>query len=577
MPVPAGLVSFPGVDQPESGEYTLAHGITPQIATIQMLPQQDFIGEGGTLTFTYGDVLIEFPDCKVDQTSFKYDQSGFVIGLSVLDRRWKWAFAGAGGDGNGISGSYNTRREDGRIIPQRLLGARDLATLCLKAMGEQVYDVSQVPNDVYPEIEWEYELPAQALGDLADSCGCRVVLKLDNSVAVVSVGVGDDLPDSDALETDALSINPPERPDKLTYVCGRTRYQMEIYLLAVGLDEDGTIKRINDLSYMPSGGWGTIDRFTMTAVAAALVNDKRRQEFLRSLARMSVFRWYQIAVETPAKLGDPVGGNVVFGQPYTLTVPGFGVVKKLKEILLLDTQVELMEDSDGFERCKPAEVYGVFTDYRLAATNTNDGTRYWRGFSIDAERGLVLFNDQVFKINTTTLNYAEPTLRLRTAFNVRQPDTWAWDHYVREYSFGTTYGTGAKSYKHDESFLAVSQAFSSAGVPGAVTDNKAAVNVEADAYLQAALLEFQTTTPQNRSYAGLLAIDPDGAIQQVSWRVGPDGATTRASRNSEFSTAVPMYQTRRFFEQLRNKRTLQMQQKVNALARDINLRPPRPD
>jgi hypothetical protein len=212
----------------------------------------------------------------------------------------------------------------------------------------------------------------------------------------------------------------------------------------------------------------------------------------------------------------------------------------------------------------------------LLPGNTQAGTLYWRGFSLDPERGLVMFSDPVFQYLADQQTIAEATIYLRTAINVRDPVTWAWDRYVRTLDFGTNYGTGAKVYLHDESFLAVLAQTDDWGNVF-LTTNQDALNVETDIYLGQARLEFQTPLPQDLAYAGLWPISPDGAIQQVGWSVGPEGATTRASRNSEFSTAVPLYQTRRFFEQLRNKKVLKMAAQVNDLARTIAFRPPRPD
>jgi hypothetical protein len=593
VPAPQGLVWFPGVQQPIRGQYTLSHGITPGIATIDMLPQADFVGEGGTLRFTFGDVEILFPDCKVDLASLRYDRSGFVIGLSVLDRRWKWAFGQ-------ISGSYNTRREDGRPIPERVKEARDMCALCLDAMNETDYDVSQVPSGVFPTVDWEYDNPAQSLAALADDTGCRVVMRLDNTVAIIPTGTGAALPDLPVIEADSLTINPPERPDAIAFVCGRTRFQMDIKLRAVGLDTDGQVKPIYQLSYMPASGWSNAERRSFTDVGASLPDtpDGRKQkQFLRTLALDTVWRWYQILLELPDSDGNPA----------EIEIPGFTTVTKLKGLLLLDEQVELMQDIDGFLRVRPAEVIGVFADLRLSMGNVPFSTHYWRGFSIDAERGLVQFNDQVFMYPTLesqdqgspededdsdelaeeataaaesggeTGTIQEAALLLRTSFYVRDPDTWAWQHYVRRRDFGTSYGTGDKLYKHDESFLAVHIDETVSGDP-VVTTNQDAINTEADTYLDAALGELQTTLPQDRAYSGLVAIAPDGAIQQVSWQVSSDGTcSTRASRNSEFSVNVPLYRTRRFFEFLRNNRVRRLEQKVNDLAREISFRPPRSD
>lgn len=560
------FVSFPGVTRPERASMTLSHGITPSCCTIECEPQEDFIGEGGLLAFVYGSIEFGFSGCKVDRASLRYDSSGFVIGLTILDRRWKWAFGGPGGAGNGVSGSYNSRKDDGSLWPDRLKAPQDLLALCLDAMGEQNYDVSAVPNDTYPPVEWENENPAQALANLADELGCRVVLRLDETVAVMPVGYGGILPSGPGamIESDSLTIDPPEQPDALAVVCGRTRYQARFALRAVGLDTDGQIKLIDNLSYTPPRGWAKADIYSFLDVDPANpVNSGQRD-----LAKLTVWRWYVVA------LGFP---NPATGELYTVDIPGFGVVDDLRRIApLLDEQVESLIDVDGKLRALPPGVQGRFYDERYKGSNTSLGTNYRKGFSVDAAHGIVQFDDQVYLIDTsggsTQGNLQEPQLTLLIGVNVRETTTWGWQRHVRRLDFGTGYGTGAKLYRHDEIEKWVKGVYDFDGNVTGLLTNEADVNVEADAYLAAALAEFQTTLPQEVAYAGLVPISLDGAIQQVSWQMGPEGCTTRASRNSEFAAAVPEHKTRRFFEVLRGKVGPTLQ-KVIDLDREVRLRP----
>ncbi len=61
MPPPQGLISFPGCRQILSGEVTLAHGITPGRASLEIDPQSRIERFEGDLTITYGDVRIVLP------------------------------------------------------------------------------------------------------------------------------------------------------------------------------------------------------------------------------------------------------------------------------------------------------------------------------------------------------------------------------------------------------------------------------------------------------------------------------------------------------------------------------------
>lgn len=249
-----GYMTFPGIEQVERGSFTLSHGITPSIATIEIQPQEGFVTIVGPMVITQGDVTLVFPNCRLDSASFQYNQSGMIWRLSIMDRRWKWAFGA-------ISGHYNQRFNSilpfGSIDAFTLKSPQELCSLCLDAMGETGYDVSQVPNEPRPQTDWEAEIPAQALASLAESLGCRIVLRLDNTVQVARVGVGEGLP-TDGIEADGMAVSVFRRPDKLRFLCGPTRYQVDFKLEAVGLDVDGLVKPIDDLSYAPQGVPGVV-------------------------------------------------------------------------------------------------------------------------------------------------------------------------------------------------------------------------------------------------------------------------------------------------------------------------------
>jgi hypothetical protein len=76
-----------------------------------------------------------------------------------------------------------------------------------------------------------------------------------------------------------------------------------------------------------------------------------------------------------------------------------------------------------------------------------------------------------------------------------------------------------------------------------INDNE--FNREADFQLEAAEWEYDVGPLSDVTYAGLVPLSPDGAIQQVSWSVGGSGAITRASRNGEHHPFIPGYQERK--------------------------------
>jgi hypothetical protein len=182
----------------------LTHGTSPSVARLSLVPQATLPSEFGTLTLSFGSVSLELPGCRLDYGSVQRTTTGEISQVSILDRRWRWRFGQ-------ISGTYNIRRDDASL-EQGQAGAissertpQQLATLCLEAMAESQFDVSDLPNDARPTVEWDREVPAQALAALCDQLGTQVVLQLDNRVALRRVGQGAELPPIDALQRSSSS------------------------------------------------------------------------------------------------------------------------------------------------------------------------------------------------------------------------------------------------------------------------------------------------------------------------------------------------------------------------------------
>ena len=198
--VPQGVASFPGVRSVLRCTYSRTLGISPGIAIIEIVPQAELFSEFGTLTISFDGQQFEFPDCKVDMASVERNGNGEIWRLTILDRRWLWRNFGA------ISGSYNVWRTnftlrdgkpDPRLRPEdqdptKLIDTSrtlaELAQLCLEAMGEEDFDTSALPNEQRNTVDWDYDVPAEALEAVCAAGGCRVALTLDNRIRIVKVG-----------------------------------------------------------------------------------------------------------------------------------------------------------------------------------------------------------------------------------------------------------------------------------------------------------------------------------------------------------------------------------------------------
>ncbi len=258
-----GTASWPGVGGTvESCSYTCSHGITPGAATLVChLPPGVLPAMRGTLVISDGVGAISLRDCKVEDCTARVGGDGQTHTLLIRDRRWMW---GAGR----IDGCYNQLDPFGRLIPWTIRSPKELALLCLQAMGEGSYNIDALPpgltnpgaavvrtlitpSGLNPPINWFGIPPAQALQQVAESFGCRVVFDpVTDSVIVARVGQGRDLPGG-SLYTRSPSLKSPDAPAAVCVVGGPTLFQCRLALEPVGLEWDGTYVPIDLLSYAP--------------------------------------------------------------------------------------------------------------------------------------------------------------------------------------------------------------------------------------------------------------------------------------------------------------------------------------
>lgn len=546
---PQGLFHFPGISQIVSGSFTLAHGTNPSVASLTIAPQPDWPAAMGTLSILFGSTTIQFPNCKVDRATVTRNGSGQVCNLSILDRRWMWA------QGWGwISGRYNVRKSDGSIKAGTEKTPQQLAKLCLESMGEDGYDVSPLPNDTQPAIEWDFDTPAEALARLCDDLGCSIVLGLDNKVKVVRTGIGRTLDTSYVLDV-GVTANPPEKPDKVAVVCSHVRFQMDLELEAVAKETAGTDKYVllNDVSYKPAGGfkYGSLPYLPEVT------------ENSRSHAEASVLKAYRVKV--PFDLPD-VGDK--------------RVPKKIEthdQFELLDEKMVVVDQGgpNEFTESVPSSIKGVYFPNRVDIKNNVQKLQpdfvadaiVQREFQTiiekDTEAKIVLFHEAIYRNALHDVGHDAPakveiapaTLRLQASIIVKLKDTRAPVRYVREKDTGSNFGTPTLYLQHEEIIAGIVAKYQANYAINGFSDNRKSADKEADYYIAAALAEFGFEAAQSVAYPGVVVIEPDGAIRQVTWNVGGSGATTSAHRNTErvFKT-IPYKEMRRLQRQEADRR-----------------------
>ena len=564
MPVYQGLASFPGIKQVVSAEMTFSHGITPSVITVHIVPQVNLPQLIGNFIFAFGPTVIILRDCKINRASVQTNASGQIYSFSLWDRRWRWQYGE-------ISGNYNIQLSqamrqtlaqaivdatggDAPLDQAQIRSARELVILCLVAMGETVFDVSQVSDAIAPPVHWDRSNPAQAIQQIADQAGCRVVLRLNNTILIAKIGVGKPLPPGQILDGNK-SFKISNRPDGIKLVCGPTRYQAYFNLEAVGPDTDGTIKPIDDLSYRPAGGWTNDQGPSWSQVSNT--PDPFDNVIPRELAQSYIYKWYRITMEP---IQEKIGGRRQLHP-----IVGFNErIDNINQILPLMDQLNERNTQDFREQYKKAFVYGKFFEMVHNGPQTvdppmrlYDRKRYPWQFLTDF--GIVEFSYMVYLgefTNNRLTSHKPAELYLVCVANVMANRTLKLDRLEVPLALpGPRLGTGALIVQRDEIFLEVTPELDAdtGKLTGKIETNLQWISPAISHYLAGVALEFQDTEGIDVTYPGLVAIDLDGAIQQVAWSVGGGGARTRASRNTEFSNVVPPYKQRRLYDEARQQ------------------------
>lgn len=568
--------TFPGLRYIQSGTVSLGHGTTPTGFRVTVAPQDPGeVIDQGTFALEYNDERLEFTGCRVDRARFSMNRSGQLIELTILDRRWKWGMAYTEGpDTFGrISGEYNVRNEDGTI--KRKVGGdpakaievsertpQQLAELLLMAAGETVApgSLAALPADVRPYVSWDSANPMQELERLCEALGCRVVLNpLDNLVHIHKVNQGRLLPVNWLVSYGGgASFN--DSPDQVDVLTAPILWQYDLLLRAVGLDIDGLWKPIDELSYKPEGGWVDLDLFSNGGEFDDLVK--------RNLALRTVYRAYEVL---------PFNANTGTA-PIELRLPGANAsinVNSREQIILTSNQVAT-EIFDGIKHPRPNMVYGIwYMGDDAQAENSVEHIEYLpdesltadpevdekarmivqTSFSLDAERGLVMFSEPVYAESESTGDFEAATLRLRTGFYVRNEETAGMVRFRRFRKITNAANPYSLDLRHDEIKPTVLYKFSGRDfVEDDVIRNEIETDLEIEHYLDEAVARFGAANiPQSAEYGGWrFDIALDGAIQAITWTLNANGGppTTYVDRNHDSGRSGMPYKTLRAYQKM---------------------------
>jgi hypothetical protein len=524
-----GLFSYPGLQTFTKVEYTLSQGISPGKVVIELpqelLPQVQPFGDA---TFSYGDQTINIPNCALTSQHIDQSQGGYIARVTLEDRRWQWRFgyvsghynvrmpSGANADEQFNSAATNSGGNSTNLMPGTEMAPQDLATFCLQAMGEENFDVSALPNNSRPEINWACANPAESLSSLCESLGCRVVYWLeDDSVTVVTIGQGQSLPDNGLQTFISAGANAPPAPSSLILVGGPTIYQGYIPLQAVGIDTNGSLKPINSLSYVPPNGWGSDQPGAWASF--------NLQPTIKPLVQKSIYKMWELVFPFP--------------------LPGLNgsqsTVNDRRQLKLFNRQIDTHFDPNNPSSIpKQPELWGYFDDASKPVLNTQTQVPqpYRDPITVDADRCLVITQDPLIRYVNGAIQPA--FLALKVAFSVRDLQTWEPYRFNVSQSLNTQSQTQPRIIHREEIFAKVwGQDYDNYFNLTNSSDNTSSDNLydQANYYLQAAAQDYIEQDSFDVPYAGLVYIQVDGLIQQVTWSIScPSGGTmTRASLATE--------------------------------------------
>lgn len=436
------LFYFAGKEADGGGSFPLSSSVSPSMAVLRFRLSYTY-QQIGSLVLSDGISSREFRNCRVVRAVVQAGNGGARWReLQIQDRRWAWAE-----HYGGVYGAYNL---DTRAAgdPRNARSARQLAEILCQAMGEVGYDVSLLPSNVYPRVDWRGENPATELEQLAKLYRCFVTLTPNDTLAICREGLGE-VPSQDARQMDfTYSEELPIIPRALCFEGDDLLCQHDLNIVPVGLETTGASKGrllpIDDLSYKPAGGWARQNPDNFLGVTNK--ND-------RATAKRYIWRYYQIKgpIQLPVPPEEllPRNGSGKVDPSVAKAVKADFLIAKGDEWRLLpieQDQLQLFKDTTEAEALEP-QVIGYFAtggpgknnytgNLPAEASNadvpiadvplpkTSHSLLYGEAFEVLHERGLVVFEKPVYLLGKTadaigTDTYLPAKIRLRCAFPVR--------------------------------------------------------------------------------------------------------------------------------------------------------------
>jgi hypothetical protein len=526
-----GTYTFAGITHPKSGIYSQSHGTDPDRIVLTFTAQVANIAAGGTVTFSYDGTSIILPNCKVDQGVFQFNEKGFIEKAILFDRRWQWRQYAK------VSLHFNETLPDNKTIrPATEKTPQEMLAALFDLIGEGTADVSAVPNTSRPEVAVMCHDVVDVIDDLCDRLGCRVVLGYDTDVVtVVPRGTGTALPNDATVSRVSVSWDPPEVPRYIQVRFAPTLFQSRFTTEPVGWEteaNDGEIKPIGSLSYLPAGGWGgyaNIDTFEDLATA---------EEIQR--ARASVWRWFRIT-DGPYSGTSRIPG---YEHPETAST----TVDEKFQILPVSAHRAVSFTSGELSQQLQAGAWGeVYVDEAEAndfvdpppGENTDKLQELPIRFHVDGSNGIIKFSREVRKVLGG--QNVDPDITVEVAHSVRNDVTWELDSYEKTIEV-TPGGFGTITLCASDRRVVLGEYDASHNYTG-YSDNVTELDVKAAQIASDFTAQLTAYESYVVHYNQLRpTIKPTGKVYQVTHIVSDrTGAVTVAGQHMEWDTGARTY------------------------------------
>lgn len=514
--MPNYAATFPGLKLTRV-DFLFTHGISPSTAVVYAIaePEVPPVAVGDLMFLQDGVPIMTFKDCAVDQstTTPPITKRGYRMRRTIVDRRWKWKYCL-------ISGRYNARYPDGVLRDDTEVTYKELLEIVLKALGETSYDIDLPEPDLEaPSVDWYRQRADLQLAWLCDRIGCLVVLGLDNRILIVPNGKGPIYP-ANGLELEPfIDTTPSSQPKEVVATFAPTRFQMKVHLEAVGLDTDGSVQPIADLSYSPDD-WTT----EIPGIFGGVADDEDRQR-----ARDTVYRWYRVKEFAGGSLDLPV-------EEYTIS--------EIDDILPL--LPGLVVATENYYPQRPI-LEGYFFNSDLKGINEEEAgyARWDDAFVIDYQHGIVKLPYPVVYLEEDG-SQTEADLYLTCAFQAREePTAGFWEHeYAYELQPGATAGYGCVQVEQPDMFRYVVQEYNEAD-PSTVSDNIADMDAHGEKLAKSYARHWLAVPQMSMQWNGIVVYPVGGNVHQMRWTVGGGPAMTWGGKNLEYRAMSPSYSERK--------------------------------